>query len=101
MPIVHLELDGRPLGSVGREVSGNMFNSDTLPLIAVTLAAGSHRLIISRGGLTSDPGDGGEALLHAVFLTPAGAEEALKVRPPARFRALCGRRYDWIEITRA
>lgn len=101
MPVVHVGLDGRELASVGGEVSGNVFNSDTLPPLAVTLTAGSHRLVISRGAITAAPGDGGQSLLHAVFLTPAGAEEALKVKAPARFRALCERRLDWIEITHA
>ena len=45
------------------------------------------------------PGDGGSAILHAVFLTPAGSHEVVQAVAPARWRSLCGQRYDWLEAT--
>ncbi|MEA2297110.1 MAG: hypothetical protein QOF77_46 [Solirubrobacteraceae bacterium] len=101
MPRLGVVLDGRSLGSVGAQVSGGVFNPDTLPAIPVSLAGGLHSLTLTRGGLTLAPGDGGSQLLHAVFLTPAGAEEGLRVTPPARWRSLCRGHFDWIEATPA
>ena len=99
MPVVRVAVDGRHVGSVGGEVSGNPFNPDTMVPFPVALAAGVHRLTISRGGLGAGPGNGGSDILHAVFLARAGARERVRTTPAAAWRSLCGRRYDWIEVT--
>ncbi len=101
MPVVRVAVDGRHLGSLSAEVSGNAFNPDTMVPLPVALTAGPHRVTLSRGGLSLGPGDGGSALLHAIYLAPAGAQERLRITPVARWRSLCGGRYDWIEATRA
>jgi hypothetical protein len=100
MPVVRISVDGRHVGSVGAEVSGNPFNPDTMVPIPVALAAGVHRVTISRGGLTAEPGNGGSDDLRTVLLARAGAHELVRPTPAAAWRSLCGRRYDWIEVTR-
>jgi hypothetical protein len=101
MPTVELSLDGRRLTSIGGQLSGNSLVPDTLPPIAVRLAAGAHRLVVSRGGATLAPGDGGSAVLDAIFLTRASSPSAgtLRVAPRSRWRSLCGRRYEWVELS--
>lgn len=99
MPKIRVAVDGRPRESLVGEVSGNPFNPDTTPPLNLELAHGSHQLTVTRGGLTTAPGNGGSALLHAIFLTAAGTHEQLRVVAPARFRTLCRRRFDWIEAT--
>jgi len=100
---LHASVDGRPLGSVGSEVGGNSLNPDIMAPLGVSLSAGRHALSITRGGFSLAPGDGGWAILDAVFLAPAGAgaqPTLLKVLA-ADWRSLCGRRLDWIEVDRA
>jgi hypothetical protein len=101
MPRIAVSIDGRRLAELSDEVSGNAFNPDTAPPLTVTLAAGRHVLTISRGATSAAPGDGGSAILHAVFLTPAGSHELMRTVAPDRWRSLCGRPYDWIEVTRS
>ncbi len=102
MPTVDISVDGRSIGSVGAQLDGNPHNPDALTPLRVGLAAGRHRLTIARGDSVLAPGEGGWAILHEVFLTPAGNPDAdtLRVTPPARWRALCGERFDWIEVVR-
>ena len=49
------------------------------------------------------PGSGGSAILDSIFLTPVGAggQPTLHVTPAARWRSLCGRALEWIEVVRA
>jgi hypothetical protein len=100
MPTVELALDGRPLASIGGQLSGNSLVADTVPPIPVRLEPGLHRLTLTRGGTNLAPGNGGSAVLDAIFLTAAGAatQRRLSTVPLAQWRALCGRRYDWIEL---
>ena len=102
MPTVDVSVDGRALGSIGGQLAGNPHNPDTLTPLRVTLNAGLHRLTIARGAWNLAPGDGGWAILHEAFLTPADAPDVdtLTVTPPARWPALCGGQFDWIEVTR-
>ncbi|MCA1682975.1 MAG: hypothetical protein LC685_03130 [Actinobacteria bacterium] len=101
MPRLGVLVDGRLRESVRGQVSGNSFNQNAPPPLTLSLAAGPHQLILRRGGSTLAPGDDGSALLHAIFLTPAGARERLEVLRPASWPSLCGRRFDWIETTTA
>jgi hypothetical protein len=100
MPVIRVTIDGRHIGSLAGEVSGNSFNPDTMVPFRVPLTAGRHRLTLSRGGLSVAPGDGGSDLLHAVFFARAGARESVRAVPAQAWRSLCGRRFDWIEVTR-
>ncbi len=100
MPTLQVGVDGRRLASVGAELSGSSYNVDTAPPLLVRLSAGRHRLTIIRGGSSLAPGDGGVALLQALLVTPArsAGDETLQAVPTARWRSLCGRRLDWIEV---
>jgi len=101
MPRVRFALDGRPLASFAGELSGNSLVPDTLPPIAVRLAAGRHTLTVVRGAATLAPGDGGAAVLSAVLLTRAGSDPAaLRSAPSGAWRTLCGSRYRWVELVR-
>ncbi|HEY7891861.1 MAG TPA: hypothetical protein VIC05_06585 [Solirubrobacteraceae bacterium] len=100
MPVVTLKLDGQTLASISGQLSGNSRVPNIAPPLGVHLAAGVHRLTVSRGGFTMAPGDGGLAVLDAVYVTPAKVDRqpALGVVPVSRWRALCGKRYSWIEL---
>ncbi len=102
MPRAQIGVDGRAIGSLGGQLDGNPHNPSALTPLPVRLSAGRHRLRISRGDSRLAPGDGGWAILHEVFLTPAHAREVdtLRVIAPARWRSLCGGRFDWIEVVR-
>src|SRR6202035_1841037 len=101
MPTVGLSLDGRPLASIGGQLSGNSLVPDTLPPISARLAPGAHSLAVTPHAATLAPGDGGSAVLDAIFLTPASSPPAgrLRVAPTSRWSSLCGRRYDWVELS--
>jgi len=103
MPAVRLGLDGHPLASVGAQLGGNSLVWNTLAPLRVALSAGRHSLSVRRAGSTLAPGDGGAAVLYAIFLTPAqGAGlQALRTASPARWRSLCGHPSEWIEAVRA
>jgi hypothetical protein len=100
MPAVKLALDGRPLATLAGELSGNSLVPGTPPPARVTLAAGSHVLTLTRGGFSLAPGNGGAAVLDAIFLTPAGAaaQGTLRGAPSSRPQQLCGARYRWVEL---
>jgi hypothetical protein len=100
MPTVELGLDGRPIASIGGQLSGNSLVPDTVPPISVRLAAGAHTVTVTRRPATLAPGDGGSAVLDAIFLTPASAAPAGRLRSASssRWSSLCGRRYYWIEL---
>jgi hypothetical protein len=96
MPRVSVAVDGRTLASIEGQLAGNSLVPDTAAPIAVRLMAGAHRLAVTRAGFSLVPGNGGSAVLDAVFLTPAGT-------PARRLRKLsageaCDRRYDWLEV---
>ncbi len=102
MPSAEIGVDGRSIGSIGGQLDGNPHNPYALTPLTVKLSTGRHRLSISRGDSPFPPGEGGWAILHEVFLTPALARETdtLRVVPPAQWQTLCGGRYDWLEVTR-
>ncbi len=103
MPAVKLAVDGQPAASIAGQLSGNSLVANTVPPIRVKLAAGAHRVSVTRAGFTLAPGDGGRAVLDAIFLTPAKADPQgeLRVVAPVRWRALCGRSYQWVELVRS
>ncbi len=100
MPTVQVSVDGRSIASIGDQLDGNPHNPDGMTPVRVRLAAGRHRLTIARGDSGLAPGDGGWAILHEIVLTPADAPDVdtLHTTPPAQWRALCGGRFDWIEV---
>jgi len=101
MPAVHVSVDGHPLASISAQLTGVASDPDTMAPLPIHLPAGHHRLSITRAHSSPlAPGDGGSAILDAIFLTPAGtSEEAmLHVTPAAQWRSLCGHRFEWIEV---
>lgn len=99
MPALSVRVDGRRMGEVEGEVSGNGDSPDPMVPLRMWLTSGRHRLSISRGGFSLAPGSGASAYLEAILLTPAGAasQQRLVTVPPGRWRSLCGRHLDWVE----
>jgi hypothetical protein len=100
MPTVDLSVDGRRLSSIAGQLSGNSLVPDTVPPVAVRLAAGEHRVSVTRPGFSLSPGDGGAAVLDAILLTPARSDPQgpLRAAVPSSWRTLCGRSYQWVEL---
>jgi hypothetical protein len=96
---VTVSVDGRPVGGVSYE-SGNEGNY-AKPLEA-DLTAGTHRLTLERGGGSPAPGDHTPSKLVGIVLEPAALAEraAVQTMAASRWRELCGREVDWIEVVR-
>ncbi|MGP0101906.1 MAG: hypothetical protein ACLPUT_09860 [Solirubrobacteraceae bacterium] len=103
MPSVQLSVDGRRIASIAGQLDGNSLVPNTVPPITVTLGAGEHRVWVTRPGFTLAPGDGGAAVIDAIFLTPARAnpQGTLREAAPSAWRTLCGRSYQWVELVRS
>ncbi|HEX5853850.1 MAG TPA: hypothetical protein VFY36_12235, partial [Solirubrobacteraceae bacterium] len=103
MPTVELSIDGRGVASLGGQLSGNSLVIGSAPPLPVLLSAGSHRLMLNRTAHDLEPGDGGAAVLNAIVLTPASehAGRVLRRAVVGRWRRLCGRGYEWVELIRA
>lgn len=103
MPAVQVSVDGRRLASISGQLTGVASDPDTMAPLRVHLAAGLHRVTITRGASNPlAPGSGGSAILDSIFLTPVGdgAQATLHVTPAAQWRSLCGRRLEWVEVVR-
>ncbi len=100
MPRIELRVDGRALAPIAGQLSGNSLVTATAPPIRLRLAAGVHRLSLQRGAATLAPGDGGAAVVHAIFLTPADTrgEAVLQPAATAHWRQLCGGGHQWVEL---
>ncbi len=100
MRVVHVAIDGRSLGSLAAQLDGNSLVLNTLTPLHARLSAGLHTLTITRPGVGLAPGDGGAATLAEIFLTPAGpaGQPSLRSAPVSRWRALCGRPVQWVEL---
>jgi hypothetical protein len=88
------------VASIGAQLGGNSVVRNTLTPLPVSVSAGRHRLSLSRTSSILAPGDGGSAILYAMFLTPtrAAGQDPLRAVPPGGWHSLCGRSYDWIEV---
>src|SRR5438477_458768 len=76
----------------GGQLAGSSLVPDTIDAGSARIAAGRHRLVLTRGGFSLAPGSAGSAVLNAAFLTPAGfAVRTLREVLVADWRALCGR----------
>jgi hypothetical protein len=90
---MNVTLDGSRVGAVqGVNTPGQWFSVGTYQL-----ARGSHYVIVSRGSNGLAPGDGGAAHIGPVALAEQDPER-LQIVPLARWRSLCGRSVDWIEL---
>jgi hypothetical protein len=102
MPAVAVAVDGHRLASIGAQLGGNSLVPNTITPLRLFLSAGSHRLSVTPTDPTLEPGGGGSTVLFAIFLTPArgAGEQLLKTVSPLRWRSLCGRPYEWVEVVR-
>jgi len=91
---VKISIDGRPVGSVSHQ-SGSL-GYYTAPL-DVRLASGRHTFRLERGGNGLGPADNGASQLYAVVIDSARRSSTLTVAPD-RYRMLCGRQVDWVEV---
>ncbi len=100
MPPTTVRIDGRRVARLAGELSGNSLVTAPAPPLQVTLANGFHRISVTRESSPLAPGSSGTAVLHAAFLTPAGAppQGRLLTVPVARAGALCSRRLQWVEL---
>ena len=100
MPPVGLSIDGRRLASVSAQLGGNSVVPNTLEPLAVALRSGPHTLTLTRGRFSPAPGNGGFANVYAAFLTPAGTAVGARLQSaaPGRWRSLCTRSYEWVEV---
>ncbi len=94
---VQVWLDGRLIRSVG----GSDTPGQWTKVVSVALAPGAHHLQVVRtaGHEHFGPGEWSPGLIGAVALereTP----ERIETLPNARWRTLCGRPADWVELVR-
>jgi hypothetical protein len=101
MRAIGIEVDGRPLGSLGGQLGGNSLVLNTFSPLSVRLSAGAHTLAITRPGASLAPGDDGAGVLDGIFLTPAGSagRASLISVPASRWRSLCAHTLEWAEIS--
>jgi hypothetical protein len=91
-------VDGRTVGDVSYELNGRR---EYVYLGHATLGAGPHSVVVSRSRGNLKPGDGGDNLLGPiVFVPPQDRVPRVSVVPAGRWRTLCGRELDWVEIVR-
>jgi hypothetical protein len=95
---IAVRIDGRPVGRVGGGLNGrNEFGSAG----SLVLSPGRHTITLVRPSGSLSPGDGGRnRLLGPVVLDPAGDTKLVRQLPAASWRALCGKRLDWVEAIR-
>jgi hypothetical protein len=102
MPAIAVSIDGRPLTTISGELAGNSLVPDTITPLPVRLSRGVHTVSVTRPGFSAAPGNGGSAVLDAIFLTPGNtpARRLSVLTAGGHPRLLCGRSYYWIELTR-
>ena len=92
-------IDGRKVGEAGPRQLGPP--AQFVRAGTVTVRAGSLPVRVVRPGDNLAPGDGGtQRQLGPVFLQPPADDRAVRFISPRDYRALCGRRLDWVEIVR-
>ena len=90
---ITLKIDGRRVGSVN--TSGGLY----APLGQVHLSAGKHFVTLSYGSPALEPGATAPIYqLGPLALTPVGLPAPVRYLRPARWRSLCGKLADWIEV---
>jgi hypothetical protein len=97
---VRIAIDGGSIGSLGAQLDGNSLVANALTPLRASLSAGPHVLTLARPGAGLAPGDGGAAVLAAIFLTPAAhaGQPTLRVARVGDWRSLCGLPLQWVEL---
>jgi hypothetical protein len=95
---VQVRVDNRPVGSV----SGSNTPGQWLQASSIALGAGRHSVSVARpaGHDHLAPGEWNIGVIGAVALQREAAEH-LETLSVSRWRSLCGRTLDWVEIARA
>jgi hypothetical protein len=66
----------------------------------VSLSAGRHVVSIEPAGFSLAPGNGSRAYIDRFFLAPVHEAQHLLSVPASRWRTLCGRPLEWLEVVR-
>jgi len=92
-------VDGRVVGTVDYEANEPGQYSR---VGVVELSPGRHTVLVLRAGGDLRPGNGSKSTIGPIVFTPDVPDDPRVnvVVPPARWRELCGRPADWIEIVR-
>lgn len=100
MPSVGVRVDGRRVGEVAGQLSGNSLVTAPAPPLTVALAAGRHVLAVTRPHPNLAPGARGSVVLHAAFLTPQAASPAgrLVSAPASSANRLCSVSLEWVAL---
>ncbi len=94
---VAVSVDGRLVGSPSQQTGDDQTMID---VGYVTLSPGKHTIRLVRGGGDLRPDDNGSSALDGIVFEPQSDLAAtIETIAPSRWRALCGRRLDWIELT--
>jgi hypothetical protein len=95
---VAVYVDGRKVGSV----SGQNTPGQWLQAATISLSPGRHlvRLYEKAGRAHFGPGESGTDTIGAVALQREHVPERLQTVPLARWRTLCGKEADWVELVR-
>jgi hypothetical protein len=102
MPTIDVSVDGLRRRSLAGALDGNSLVPDTILATSMQLTAGRHRLVLTRSGFSLAPGDGGAAVVDAIFLAPQDLPaRTLRQVPAPSWRALCGTRFAWLELISA
>jgi hypothetical protein len=97
-PSVDLLVDGREVGSVRHELNNQ---GQYVTLGSAALERGGHQVEVRFSGSDLHPGSGGQAVpVGPLVLSEADAADSRLVTVPAGdARELCGRPWDWIELS--
>ncbi len=103
MGTVAVGVDAAELTRISGQVGGDAAVPDIAGPFHVPLSAGGHTLTVRRIRRPLAPGDGGLAVLSGAFLVPSGpaGEPSLLSVAPARWRTLCRRPLQWVEVVPA
>lgn len=94
---LHVSVDGRSAGSASTQTGGD---GNMVDIGAVLLSAGRHTITVVRPGGGWGPGDAAPTVIDGIYLQRIGlADETVKVLTPTRWKTLCGRLLDWVEVT--
>lgn len=86
-------LDGKPVGTADGVNTPNQW----FPVGQAEVTRGVHYVLVGRGANGLAPGDGGAAYIGPVAIS-AQQPERLETVPTTRWRSLCGKTLDWVEL---
>jgi hypothetical protein len=93
---IAVSIDGHGIGAVEQVNTPGQW----LEVAVVDLERGDHRVELRRGGFRLAPGDSDRGYLGPLALEPVRPARLVSTSP-SRYRRLCGRSWDWIELVGA